>query len=236
MAGKNPKLSALAQLANKDTNLRNAPMRYMDHASFLAGTPLEYGEKYHSREPNYDKSEYDAWGLVDKKRPKEVYLSEWDFSNPENLKTLAHEGTHSKQVIARNKTGLKEISPDLMDSIKYLMESNPKFLREYLGHDSDTRSFKDITDKSMEELLSSDEVMSRLQAIEAMSPKGQMLEKSKYANDLFGSEQSVDDYLAATNPEGYIRANQSRTFREIPNQTTANPNKGVLEILKGLIK
>ena len=230
----NRKLSVLSQMANANTNLRNSPMRYMDHSSFLAGTPLEYGEKYRSHEPKYKRSNYDAWGLVDPDRPEEVYLAEWDLKNPENLKTLAHEGNHSKQVIARKNKHLPDLSHNIIDSVKYLMESNPQFLRDYLGHDSDKRQFQDIDVESMKELLSQDEIGSRLQAIEAMSPKGQMIEKSRYANDLFGSGEEVDKYLRAMVPEGFINSRSADSFR--PAKPESKPWPGPLELLRGMIQ
>jgi len=209
-------LYKLANQAPENTNLRETPMRYMDQSSRYAGTPP---------------AEWDAWGGVDPDLANLVYI---DKSDNDWMKTLAHEGSHSKQLIANKRKALPELSQDLIDNIAVMLETNPKFLREYLGHSSDQREFKDIN--NLKELLSREEVTARLKAIEAMSPKGQMLEKSPYASDLFHGEDDIENYLSATIPEGYLRNNQSKTFRKIPNQTTANPNKGVLEMLKGLLK
>ena len=227
MAGKDLKLSILSQLANEDTNLHNAPMRYMDHSSYLAGTPFEYAAKYH---PDEDPLKYDAHGLVDEARPDEVYLADYDLSKAEAMKVLPHEGTHSKQTIARNTKGLPDLTPDLIESVKYLMEANPEFLRDFLGHSEDKRSFQDIN--NFDELLDQREIMARLQAIEAMSPKGQMIEKSKYTDDLFGSGEEIDKYLRATVPEGFINSRSVDSFR--PAKPKSKPWPGPLELFRRL--
>jgi hypothetical protein len=208
------RLSTLLGQTPANTNLRNTPNRYLDNASKFAGAP-----------PN----EWDAWGGVDPELPNLVYI---DKSDPDWPKTMAHEGTHSKQILAGKKQALPELSDDFVDNISQLLEADPEFLRQFLGHRSDKRKYKDIN--NLDELTSRPEIIARLQAMEAMGPKGQMLEKSKFGKEIFPSEVLIDNYLSATIPEGYIRNNQSNTFRKTPNQTTANPNKGVLEMLKGL--
>jgi hypothetical protein len=46
-------------------------------------------------------------------------------------------------------------------------------------------------------------------------PKGQTIEKSKWAKDLFPTEDSIDKYLSKVLPEGYLRNNQSNTFKPL---------------------
>ena len=181
------------------TNLGESPMRYMDHSSRYAGEPP---------------ASWNAWGGVDSALPHLVNISS-DQSYEEWLKTLAHEGTHSKLTIANGKKAIPELTQELRDNVDYLLESDPEFLREYMSHASEVRPYKDIPKEELDERLMERELPAYLQSIEARMPKGQTIEKSKWAKDLFPSEDSIDKYLSKVLPEGYLRNNQSNTFKPL---------------------
>lgn len=181
------------------TNLNETPMRYMDHSSRYAGEPS---------------ADWDAWGAVPLSNPDQVYISP-DQSYEEWLRTLAHEGTHSKLLIANGKKAIPELTQELRDNVDYLLESNPEFLKTYLAHESEVRPYRDIPRKELNDRLMESEIPAYLQSIEARMPKGQTIEKSKWAKDLFLTEDSIDKYLSKVIPEGYLRNNQSNTFKPL---------------------
>ena len=111
---------------NDDTNLGDNPYRYLHRSAIYAGQPPK---------------SLDAWGGVDPELPHLVYI---DKEQPydEFLKTLSHEGFHSKDEILGH---LKDLPLSFKDNIDFILATNPEFLREYLGHKSDTRRYEDLT-------------------------------------------------------------------------------------------
>lgn len=200
------------------TNLSETPMRYMDHTSRYAGEP----------DPKDN-----AWGTVRRSDPTNVRISS-DQPYEEWLRNMAHEGAHSKLLVANNKRRLPEIDPELRDNIRYLLETDPKFLKEYLSHESEFRPFDKIPMDELDDRLGSEEIPAYLQAIEAMLPKGQMLEKSGYAKDLFHSDEQVDRYLRAVHPEGFINNRSADSFR--PVKPKSKPWPGPLELFREMFQ
>lgn len=197
------KLYELSKLTPRGTNLAENPRRYSDPASQYSGPVPDRRGK----------------GLVYDDKPLEVYLSDINLANRSAAKTLAHEGTHSKLLSNTQRKALKEgyLPTKLRENILELMSSNPEFLQDYVG-DTKGAGYNDLSYDGLSYLTSDDEITARLNAMEALSPKGSTLEKSKYGKQLFGKDNEfLDQYLTAVIPEGYIRNN--KPFKQIPNQS-----------------
>ena len=196
-----PRIAEMAREADPTTNLFETPLRYSDQQSVYAGTPADIGED-------------GALGAVPVKAPLEVYLKDDWVGSPRNAKVMAHEGTHSKLISKGRRKAPESIKPTLLQ----MLRSDPEFLQKYTGFKVpyDNMSYED-----QQYMLSDDEILARLGAMEAMQPRGTTLEKSKYGKELFKSPGSMDEYLTTTIPEGYIR--QDKPFTRTPNLTTARP-------------
>ena len=208
-----PRIAEMAREADQTTNLYETPLRYSDPSSVYAGAPAQIGEP-------------DALGAVPVKAPLEVYLKDDWIGSPRNAKVMAHEGTHSKLISAGRRKAPEAIKPTLLQ----MLRSDPEFLQKYTGFKVpyDNMSYED-----QQYMLSDDEILARLGAMEAMQPRGTTLEKSKYGKELFKSPGSMDEYLTTAIPEGYIR--QDKPFTETPNLTTARPNN-LWNTLKQILK
>ena len=212
-------LLELAKMTKQGTNLHENPRRYSDNSSWYTGRPA-----------------YKARGETHLDDPRLVDLTNTDFLDKIAANTLAHEGTHSKLLLNEKRKGLSpvKLSSDFRGKILDLLAADPEFLKAYTNYDNPP-SMSEIDPEYVNYMMGSDEVFGRLNAMEAMMPAGTSIENSKYGKQLFGEDNEyLDEYLTKLLPEGYISNDRPGRFKEIPNQTTANPNKGVLEMLKGL--
>jgi hypothetical protein len=196
-----PRIAEMAREADPTTNLFETPLRYSNPRSVYAGKPADVGEP-------------DALGSVPIKAPLEVYLKDDWVQDPSNAGVMAHEGTHSKMISAGRRKAPESIKPTLLE----MLRKDPEFLQKYTGFKVpyDRMSYED-----QQYILNDDEILARLGSMEAMQSKGTTLEKSRYGKQLFKSPGSMDEYLIAAVPEGYIR--KDKPFTETPNLTTSRP-------------
>lgn len=192
------RIAEMAREADTSTNLHANPLRYSDPRSVYAGTPSLPG----------------VGGAVYEDKPHEVFLRDDWIADPHAASVLAHEGTHSKLLQAGKRKAPASIKPAILNMLK----RDPEFLRKYTGYDV---PFDHMSREDQEYLMQDDEILARLNSIEASLPSGTMLENSTYARDLFSTPGSTDDYLDAVVPEGYLR--NDKPFTETPNLTTARP-------------
>lgn len=201
---KRPRIAEMAREATPTTNLYETPLRYSSPTSVYAGTPASSG----------DLQARDALGAVFTDVPDEVYLKDDWIANPRSAGVMAHEGTHSKMIGKNKRIAPEAIKPHIID----LMRNDPEFLEKYTGFKV---PYDRMYPKDQEYMLNNDEILARLNSMEAMMPKGSTIEKSKYGKELFKEPGSLDQYLGAIIPEGYLR--EDKPFTEIANRTTARP-------------
>lgn len=208
-----PRVAEMAREADPNTNLYETPIRYSDPRSVYAGSPEIKGEMQ-------------ALGGVWPKEPTKVYLKNDWIGDPKAAGTLAHEGTHSKLLLAgKNRT----LDPNLKARVKKALADNPTFWEAYTGQKR-MIPLENLSPEDRDYLLSDDEMAARIASMESRQPKGQMIEKGPYSKTLFGEHgEGINDYLNVAIPEGYMR--NDRGFTPIKNQTRVT-NKSLLESIK----
>lgn len=189
----------LAKRTKPGTNLRENARRYLDPRAFRISKALPEG----------------VLGETELLDPRMVALANGSFGSDINAdRTLAHEGTHSKLLLDELRRKDKK-APSLPRELReriYDLLSKPEFFKEYTGRENLTSS--DVSPEYMNYVMDSDEVLARLQAMEAISPKGSTIEKSRFGKQIFGEDmQDLDAYLQEAIPEGYLR--QDKPFREM---------------------
>ena len=187
-----------AKRTKEGTNLRENPNRYIDPKAFRIFNQLPSG----------------VLGETNIEDPRMVTLANGNFGVERGAdRTLAHEGTHSKLMLDELRRGDKK-PPSLPRSVRErvldLLE-DPEFFNEYAGQ---KLTLSDASPDYVNYIMDSDEVLARLQAMEAIGPKGSTIEKSRFGKQLFGDDmEQLDPYLTEAIPEGYIR--QDKPFREM---------------------
>lgn len=214
---KYPRIAEMAREADPSTNLYETPLRYSDPHSVYAGTPASRGEET-------------ALGGVWPSDPANVYLKNDWIADPRAAGTLAHEGTHSKLLLAGKD---RTLPTTLRTRVTQALKDDPAFWEAYTGQKR-MIPLENLSKEDRDYILSDDEMAARIASIESRQPKGQLIEKGPYAKTLFGdNEEEINSYLNKAIPEGYLR--NSRGFTPIENRTRVT-NKSLFEALRDYLK